>query len=113
LQLPHHRPLFLLPPYGAVAIPDCPEHVSKYDIFAPDFTSPFQHQEACIAALRASWLVIDRNWTDPNYLRISYPAIRDAEPPETKKFEMALQRGFEFVARDGPFELRRRVKTVN
>jgi hypothetical protein len=89
------------------------EHVSKYDIFAPDFTSPFQYQEACIAALRASWLVIDRNWTDPNYLRISYPAIRDAEPPETKKFEMALQRGFEFVARDGPFELRRRVKTVN
>ena len=31
----------------------------------------------------------------------------------TSERELALQTGFEFVARDGPFELRRRVKTVD
>ena len=65
------------------------------------------------ALLHASWLVIDRNWTDPNFLRVSFPAMRDAQPRETKTFERALQSGFEFIARDGAFELRRRVKTVN
>ena len=39
--------------------------------------------------------------------------MRDAAPPETKRFELALQSGFELVARDGAFELRRRVKTVD
>ncbi len=39
--------------------------------------------------------------------------MRDAQPRETKTFERALQSGFEFIARDGAFELRRRVKTVN
>jgi len=69
---------------------------------------------ACISALRrASWVVIDRNWTDPNFLRVSFSAMRDAQPRETKTFERALQSGFEFIARDGAFELRRRVKTVN
>lgn len=43
----------------------------------------------------------------------TFPAMRDAEPRETKGFELALQRGFEFIARDGRLELRRRVKTVN
>jgi hypothetical protein len=92
------------------------EQVSKYDVFIPGYTSPSQYQEACISALRhASWAVIDRNWTAPNFVRhrLNYPAMRDAEPPETKRFELALQIGFEIVARDGAFELRRRVKTVN
>jgi hypothetical protein len=92
------------------------EHVSKYDLFSPGFTSPSQYQEACISALRnASWLFIDRNWTAPNFvkLRLYYPAMRDTEPPETKRFEQALQTGFELAARDGAFELRRRVKTVD
>jgi hypothetical protein len=89
------------------------EHVSKYDIFIPGYTTSSQYKEACISALRhASWLVIDRNWAAANFLRY-FPALRDAEPPETKQFELALQSGFEFVARDGQFELRRRVKTVD
>ena len=90
------------------------EQVSKYDTFVPGYTTPAQYQEACFSALRdATWLVIDRNWTDPNFLRLSFPAMRDAEPRETKRFELALQSAFEFVARDGAFELRRRVKAVN
>ena len=92
------------------------EHVSKYDLFTPGFTSPSQYQEACISVLRhASWLVIDRNWMAPNFerLRLYYPAMREADLPETKRFELALQSAFEFVARDGAFELHRRVKTAN
>jgi hypothetical protein len=92
------------------------EHVSRYDLFSPGFTSPSQYQEACISALRhASWLFIDRNWTAPDFvkLKLYYPATRDVEPPETKRFELALQSGFELVARDEALELRRRVKTVD
>jgi hypothetical protein len=89
--------------------------VSKYDIFIPGYSSPshYQYREACISAVRrASWLVIDRSWTAPDFERV-FPAIRDPEPPETRSFELALQSGLEFVARDGPFEVRRRVETVN
>jgi Dolichyl-phosphate-mannose-protein mannosyltransferase len=90
------------------------EHVSKYDIFTPGYTTPSQYQEACISAMRlASWLVIDRNWTDPNFLRTIFPKISNAVPQESIKFELALQNGFEFVARYGVFELRRRLKTVD
>jgi hypothetical protein len=89
------------------------EHASKYDIFIPGYTTPSQYHEACISALRhASWLVIDRNWTVANILKY-FPALREADPPETRRFELALQSGFEFVARDGPFELRRRVQAVD
>jgi hypothetical protein len=92
------------------------EHVSRYELFYPGYTTPSQYQEACTSALLyASWLVIDRDWTAPNFerLRRSFPNGRDFAPPETTRFELALQRGFELVARDGAFELRRRVKTVN
>jgi hypothetical protein len=35
--------------------------------------------------------------------------MHDPEPRETKKFEQALETGFELVAREGIFELRQRV----
>jgi len=90
------------------------EHVSKYDIFIPGYTTPSQYQEACISAMRsASWFVIARNWTDPNFLREVFPAIRNVEPPERKRFELAIESGFEFMARDGKYELRRRVKSLD
>jgi hypothetical protein len=111
---PSLDPYFFYPRMTMLPFLTAREQVSKYESFTPSFTSPSQYQEACISALRhALWLVIDRSWTDPNFLRVSYPAIRDAEPPETRRFELALQSGFEFVARDGPFELRRRAKAVN
>jgi len=52
--------------------------------------------------------VIDRNWTNPKFLSTVFPAMRDPEPRETKRFEQALETGFEFVAREGSFETRRR-----
>ena len=88
-------------------------HVSKYDFLVPDYTSPSQYRDACISAIRhASWLVIDRYSMDSTILRLSYPALR-REPEEAKRFERALQLGFEFAARHKAFELRQRVKAVD
>jgi hypothetical protein len=110
---PSSDPYFFYPFIPMLPFVTAREHVSKYDIFIPGYTSPSQYEEACMSAVRrATWLVIDRSWTAPNFLR-TFPAIRDAEPAETRRFELALQSGFEFVARDGPFELRRRVKAAN
>ena len=83
--------------------------VSRYDIFVPDYTLPFQYQKACISVVRhASWVVIDRRWTDPVFLKAVFPAMRNPRPPETRRFERALDRGFKLVATDGMYELRRR-----
>src|SRR5262249_27011401 len=85
------------------------EQVSKYDVILPGYTSPSQYQDACISTMRhASWVVIDRRWIDPDVLKEEFPAMRNAEPQETKRFEQALDSGFELVAQEGSFELRRR-----
>ena len=90
------------------------EQVSKYDVFMPGYTLPSQYQDACISVMRhASWVVIDRRWTDPNVLKQAFPAMRDAEPQETKRFEQALDGGFELVAQEGAFELRRRREGIS
>jgi hypothetical protein len=111
---PHGDRYFFYPRLAMLPFLTGREHASKYDVFTPGYTSPFQYQEACISAMRhAAWLVIDRNWFDPEFLRGHYPAIRGAEPPEVTRLEQALQNGFELVARDGALELRRRVKTMD
>ena len=90
------------------------EQVSKYDLFMPGYTLPSQYQDACISVMRhASWVVIDRRLTDPNVLKQWYPAMRDAEPQEKKRFEQALDGGFELVAQEGTFELRRRREGIS
>jgi len=88
--------------------------VSKYDLFMPGYTLPSQYQDACISVMRhASWVVIDRRSTDPNILKQGYPAIRDGDPPEKKRFEQALDGGFELVSQEATFELRRRRKGIS
>jgi hypothetical protein len=83
--------------------------VSRYDVFTPGYTLPSQYRQACIAATRhASWVVIDRNWTDPGFLKSIFPALRNPERAETAQFEQALKTGFGLVGVYGPFELRRR-----
>jgi hypothetical protein len=110
---PPADPYFFYPRLALLPFLTGREHVSKYDILIPTYSYPSQYQDACISAMRrASWLVIDRTWTTPNLTK-AFPAIRDAEPPETKKFERALGVGFELVAHDGPFELRRRVESAS
>jgi len=90
------------------------EQLSQYDLFLPGYTSPSQYKDACISVMRhATWVVIDRHWTDPNVLKRWYPAMRNTEPHETKRFEDALDSGFELVAQEGAFELRRRREGIN
>ena len=85
------------------------EQVSKYDGFLPGSTQPSHYQDACISVMRhASWVVIDRRGTNSNVLKQAFPAMSDAKPQETKRFEQALDSGFELVAQEGAFELRRR-----
>jgi hypothetical protein len=84
-------------------------HVASYDLFVPNYTLPFEYQNACISVMEhASWIVIDRAWTDPKLLTSVFPAMRNARPPEVSKFEQALDNAFERVARYGSFELRHR-----
>lgn len=90
------------------------EDVSIYDVFTPGYTLPSQYRDACIAVLgRADWVVVDTRWTDPDYLKMVFPAMHDARPHETVAFEEALDRAFALVAREGTFELRQRRDDVN
>ena len=88
------------------------QNVSRYELFIPGFTLPIQYQEACVSAVRhASWLVIDRTWTDRNFLKIMFPGMQDFEP--AKRFEQALASAFELVVREGSFEMHRRVEAID
>ena len=105
---------FFYPYLPILAFLTAREQVSKYDVFMPGYTLPSQYQDACISVMRhASWVVIDRRLTDPNVLKQWFPAMRDAEPPEKKRFEQALDGGFELVAQEGTFELRRRREGIS
>ena len=98
-------------PYEAILpVLTARRHVARYDIFGPSYTTPAQYKEACVAVMRyASWVMIDREWADPKLIKLVFPNTPDLEPPETKRFEEALEVGFKLVARDGAFELRRRI----
>jgi hypothetical protein len=90
------------------------EHVAKHDIFIPGYTLPSQYNDTCLSVMRrAEWLVIDRAWIGAKAWKSVFPAIQNAQPQETIEFERALDGGFEFVALDGTFELRRRRKDVS
>jgi hypothetical protein len=88
------------------------EHVSRYDVFTPlGYTLPSEYREACVSAMRrAAWVVIDRTWTDPVFLKLIFPAMQDTQLQKAKTFELALEHGFDLVSREGTFELRRRIK---
>ena len=90
------------------------EHVSKYDIFLPWYTTPAQYQDACLSVVRdASWVVIDRRFADYSFWKHTYPSIPQHKPLETIRFEEVLDRGFDRVTLVGTFDLRRRRDGVN
>ena len=83
--------------------------VSRYDMFIPEYTTPYQYQKACISVMRsARWVVIDRDMINPGVLKQMFPSMRDPRPSEMRKFERAVDGAFRLVARDGRFDLRRR-----
>jgi len=89
------------------------EHVSKYDILVPAYTTPAQYKDACLSAVRhASWAVIDRRFADYGNWKQIYPAMPDVAPQEKIRFEKTLNRAFELAVTQGVFELRRRREGV-
>ena len=85
------------------------EQVSKYDAFVPHYTTPAQYAEACRSVMRqASWVVVDRTWTDRSYWKAIFPSMSEGMPQETIRFEQALDDAFGWVASERTFELRRR-----
>ena len=90
------------------------EQVSRYDIFVPEYTTAAQYQEACRSVIRdASWVVVDRYWTNYNAWKNAFPSMLDAKPRETARFEQALDSAFELIPNTGTFELRRRRQGVS
>jgi len=87
--------------------------VSRYDVFVPHYTTPAQYQEACLDVMRqASWVVIDRKYTeDPNEWKGM--GVKRPLPPEYGRFEKVLDEGFERVERFGAIEIRKRRKQAS
>jgi hypothetical protein len=90
------------------------EHVSKYDIFIPGYTTPAQYRDACLSVVRhASWVVIDQRFANYNHWKQAFPSMPDAEPQEAIRFERALDRALEPAAIKGFFDLRHRRKDIS
>jgi hypothetical protein len=85
--------------------------VSQFDLFIAGYTIPSQYFQACVSVLgEADWVVIDRHWADPLFLKkYVFPAMANPHPKETDEFEQVLDRAFVLVDRYGTFDLRHRV----
>ena len=85
-------------------------HTAAIDVMVPGYTSAEQLRRTCARVLaEAQWVVIDRQWSDPVFLRRVFPAMRDPAPPEKTGLEAALRTGFdEMVYSSSRFELRKR-----
>ena len=85
-------------------------HAAAIDLMVPGYTSAEQFRNACArVAAEAQWVVVDRQWSDPNFLRRIFPAMRHPDPAEKTEFEALLLSGFaEIVFASGRFELRKR-----
>jgi hypothetical protein len=83
--------------------------VSEFDMLTPQYSTPAQYQEVCRTVMRqAEWVVFDRLGMDQSQMKRNFPAMRDLQPPETRAFELALDKSFELMAQDGRYELRHR-----
>jgi hypothetical protein len=101
---------FLFYPYMPLAafIAQRP-HVSRYDVFVPQYTPPSQYADACASAeARATWVVLDHTWMDPAHFASMFPAMRNPRPPEVAAFERAIDADFKLVETIGHYEIRKR-----
>ena len=85
-------------------------HAAAVDVMVPGYTSAEQFRDTCVrVASEAHWVVIDLQWSDPNFLRKIFPAMRDPDPPEKREFEAALRVLFDTIVHVSTrFELRKR-----
>jgi hypothetical protein len=88
-------------------------HVAALDVMVPGYTTAEQYRDVCLRVVRdAQWVVIDRSWTDPRVLRMSFPGMRDPDPPGKRGLEAALRLAFgQVVHAWRGFELRRRAQS--
>jgi hypothetical protein len=111
--IPSHDAFFFYPYMPMLSFLTAREQVSKYDAYLPAYTTPAQYQEACLSVVRhASWVVIDRKEADYSNWKQTYPAMPDAEPQETIRFEETLDRAFGLAVKKGVLELSRRHEGV-
>jgi len=90
------------------------QQISKYDVFVPDYTSSSQYLDACISVMQnASWIVAHRSTMDPNAWASVFPAMRNPQLTEIRRFNQALESRFELVTRFGDFDVSRRAKAGN
>lgn len=107
--LPREAPFFFYPYLPMLPYLEARPHVAALDLFTPGYTTAAQYQRTCREVLaRATYLVIDRRWLDPTFLRAIWPALADADPPEVRALHQALEAGFSLVERWGRYELRQR-----
>ena len=111
---PHGDAYFFYPHDAILPFLTGREHVSKYDLLVPGYTTPAQYEEACRTVMRhASWLVVDRQWTDDLQLwKVIFPGMRDPEPKEAVRFQQALDSAFPSLPSSGTFQLRHRREGV-
>jgi hypothetical protein len=85
-------------------------HPAAIDLMVPGYTSAEQFRDVCAHVVaEAQWVVVDRQWSDPNFLRRIFPAMSHPDPAEKTEFEAVLWRGFsEVVFASSRFELRKR-----
>ena len=85
-------------------------HAAVVDVMVPGYTSAEQFRKTCVrVTTEAQWVVMDRQWSDANFLRRAFPAMRDPDPPEKRDFEAALRVAFDKIVHASTrFELRQR-----
>jgi len=90
-------------------------HAAAIDVMTPAYTPVAHFRETCARVVsEAQWVVIEHNWSDPGYLRMVFPAIRDTDPPEKRAFEAALRGTFgRVVHASTTFELRQRSRSAS
>ncbi|HSE65499.1 MAG TPA: hypothetical protein VLB12_00845 [Gemmatimonadales bacterium] len=85
-------------------------HAAAIDVMFPGYTTAAQFRDTCVrVTAEAQWVVIDRQWSDPDFLQRLFPAMRYPNPPEKVEFEAVLRADFdEIVYESRGFELRKR-----
>jgi hypothetical protein len=108
-SLPRTDHFFFYPYMPLLPVLTGRDHVATVDVFTPNYTTADQYDGACRTVMRtADWVVFDRLWSDPKFLRGAFPAMRDPTSPESRRFETALARGFAPAADYGRFVLMKR-----
>jgi hypothetical protein len=105
---------FFFYPYDAM-LPYLTErrHAARLDIFLPEYTTAGQYLESCAAVLaRARWVVIEKAWFDPKFLKGVFPGITDPSPAAKQVLESAIDRAFSVAMSNSHYALLRQKDEV-